>query len=1853
MKSSVYKITAFSAVLMLIINAPGLAQSKWTNNGIQAAISDASAVNVSAVPDGHGGFFMAYEIGSFSDTNIKAQWIDGGGNLRWGATGITVTNESLNQKNPVVAPDGSGGVYIAWVDESVDRIRVQRLDATGAPQWAGYGFYVTNTTATQSFVRVVSDATGGVILVWKDDRNAMTTGTDLWAQRLDNRGNMMWGTTGKVVSEAPDDQSQQSVISDGSGGILVTWQDYRNFTGANKIDVYVQHLTPSGTRSWHVSGNYNGLPVCTAAEDQLNPVIVKTGSKFCIAWQDNRGSSADIYAHMMEMSSSNTWSTANGTLVCGASGSQTNPEICGDINDYVIITWADGRTGTDVYAQRMNVVGSPQWTANGIPVINLSYYSGAQKIVSDGAGGAIITWMDNRSGNYDVYAQHFNHSGGKLWDTNGLALCTATGFQLYPKMITDGSGGAIAMWQDARSGAADIYAQLVNDNVTITAPQPGILWAGSQAQNITWSLRSTLLTFHHFNINASVTAGDGFPISVAQNVSPTALTQGWTAGSVNSSTVQLRFSVYNDQSVKLADFESGTFTVDSAPPSVFNLLSPSNGAVVDLQPAFQWQASTDNLSGLDHYELVVGGQTIQNDLHSTSYTLTSQEKLAGGTVDWYVKAVDGAGQIRQSATWSFTAAEDNTPPNPFNLVSPANNSWSQATNPNFTWETATDDITGIHHYKLFVDGSANPVADNIPPASTSINTVSLAVGSHTWYIIAVDSAANERQSTQIWTVKIDNVLPHAFDLTGPADNSWHQTATPTFAWQASQDDGSGLAEYELYIDGSGTPHVDNIASDVTQITLSAEKALPEGTHTWYVVAKDVLGNSRASSATYTIHIDPTPPTAFNLLTPGNSGYVNSPSPMLSWQASTDPTSGLAEYELCIDLTLNRDALNVTSSTPVSPLTEGEHSWQVKAIDNVGNITWSSLWHFTVDTQAPAAFTLISPSASQTVYHNKPTLSWQTTTDATSGFDHFELFVDDVKVAASLTAQQTQFTLVNALNNGTHTWKVMAFDKAGNSFTAGPQTFSTQVTAPVITSPNTAAATEDIFFSYTTTATDAENDLLTYAYENKPAWLNVNGATISGTPTEGVPSTSFTVKVSDGIFEVSQLVNVTVTPVDDAPQITSPASAEAVEDQPFTYTITATDPENDPITYAFSGYPVWMTVSGTTIQGSPPEGVTSVNFTASATANGKTTNLTVSISVAGVDDPPVITSSGTGNATEDINFTYTATATDPENDPIVFTFSGQPAWTSVSGAVIQGAPPEGVTSFSFTVTAAANGKSVQKSVNITVQQVDDAPEITSPATADATEDVPFTYTATATDAENDPITITFSQVPAWLTVSGTVIQGTPTEGVTSAVFTITATANGKTDQQNVTVTVQAVDDAPVLTSADSDQAVEDQAYTYVATATDTENDPITFAYSAYPDWMTVSAASIQGIPLNNVTAFSFTVTATANGKSDQQTVNVTVQAVNDPPVITSADTLFATEDQPFSYTAEAADEENDPLTVTLSNVPSWIQVDALTLTGTAVNGQQDTLFTITATSNNTPVSRDIVVKIVRINDPPVITSPDTAETTENQLFSYTVTTTDVDGPYLSVRFLNYPDWMSPMGRVIRGTVPANSQDTGFRIIVSDNHPANPLNDTLDVAVRIMHVNDPPKFDLSFPEPRFQDPDTVRWVISLDDYVTDPDNADSELTWTYMLIDSQRVVVWIDPVSHQASIEATEMFTDFRIAFTVTDPHQASASDTLRIGILSTGIAEQTGSAPREFVLCPNYPNPFNPATTIRFGLPRTSEVVLNVYNVMGQEIECLVDRKCPPGMYEVRWEAGHLPSGIYFTCIRTEHWHAIQRMVLLK
>jgi hypothetical protein len=106
------------------------------------------------------------------------------------------------------------------------------------------------------------------------------------------------------------------------------------------------------------------------------------------------------------------------------------------------------------------------------------------------------------------------------------------------------------------------------------------------------------------------------------------------------------------------------------------------------------------------------------------------------------------------------------------------------------------------------------------------------------------------------------------------------------------------------------------------------------------------------------------------------------------------------------------------------------------------------------------------------------------------------------------------------------------------------------------------------------------------------------------------------------------------------------------------------------------------------------------------------------------------------------------------------------------------------------------------------------------------------------------------------------------------------------------------------------------------------------------------------------------------------------------------------------------------------------------------------------------------------------------------------------------------------------------------------------------------------------------------------------------------------------------------------------------DTVKIVNKFTGVKE-TGEVPLTYELYQNYPNPFNPTTTIKYSIPNTERVTLKIYNILGQEVATLIDEEQKPGVYELKFDATNLASGVYFYRLQAGKFNAVKKMMLVK
>jgi hypothetical protein len=99
--------------------------------------------------------------------------------------------------------------------------------------------------------------------------------------------------------------------------------------------------------------------------------------------------------------------------------------------------------------------------------------------------------------------------------------------------------------------------------------------------------------------------------------------------------------------------------------------------------------------------------------------------------------------------------------------------------------------------------------------------------------------------------------------------------------------------------------------------------------------------------------------------------------------------------------------------------------------------------------------------------------------------------------------------------------------------------------------------------------------------------------------------------------------------------------------------------------------------------------------------------------------------------------------------------------------------------------------------------------------------------------------------------------------------------------------------------------------------------------------------------------------------------------------------------------------------------------------------------------------------------------------------------------------------------------------------------------------------------------------------------------------------------------------------------------------------ATSVDAPENTVPGTFSLSQNFPNPFNPVTTVEFSLPKRTAVLLRIFNLNGEEVITLIDKVYDAGHHKASWDANDFPAGIYFYRIHAGPFSETRKLILLK
>jgi len=281
------------------------------------------------------------------------------------------------------------------------------------------------------------DNSGGAIALYQIWQVSGSYG-QYYVQKISPEGDFLWGEKGVSIGSGcrADDQCDSYAVSDGSGGAIVIWLGFlpqpEGKPEPPSFQTHVAKIDSEGNVQWRrdIPGIDVAIPdgsggVIIAYTDPYDDIsVLKIDSEGNLPWGED-GVSLDLreYTHLGVASDN-----LGGVIVVGYAYQGGRPIL---------------------YAQRVDSEGNALWQTGGVQAC-IGPAEGAQ-VVSDGAGGAIIAYMrdipceDGRIGycDSDIYAQRIDAEGNVLWGSDGMPICVGPSGPNSPRIVTDGAGGAI------------------------------------------------------------------------------------------------------------------------------------------------------------------------------------------------------------------------------------------------------------------------------------------------------------------------------------------------------------------------------------------------------------------------------------------------------------------------------------------------------------------------------------------------------------------------------------------------------------------------------------------------------------------------------------------------------------------------------------------------------------------------------------------------------------------------------------------------------------------------------------------------------------------------------------------------------------------------------------------------------------------------------------------------------------------------------------------------------------------------------------------------------------------------------------------------------------------------------------------------------------------------------------------------------------------------------------------------------------------------------------------------------------------------------------------------------------------
>ena len=625
--------------------------------------------------------------------------------------------------------------------------------------------------------------------------------------------------------------------------------------------------------------------------------------------------------------------------------------------------------------------------------------------------------------------------------------------------------------------------------------------------------------------------------------------------------------------------------------------------------------------------------------------------------------------------------------------------------------------------------------------------------------------------------------------------------------------------------------------------------------------------------------------------------------------------------------------------------------------------------------------------------------------------------------------------------------------------------------PQITSVPTVRITAGQTYTYNVSASDPDGETVTLALKKNPAAMALTDRQIQWvTTTADIGAHEIELEASDprgGVATQTWALEVVPASSNRAPRINSIPTTTGTAGITYTYQVSASDQDNDPLTYALETAPLDMTISESgKVEWTIPDGTSGV-FTVEIKVSDDKGAYALQQYKIGVglptNRPPRIYSQPTTAQSSGTNYAYQLNATDPDGDsPLVYRLITAPddMTISTSGRIEWSIPATttGSVAVEIEVSDGRGGFARQQyTIAIDASSNNRPPLITSQPVVATASGADYIYKVTATDADSDPITFTLINAPEDMTISESseIAWKVPDDLIGIVEVEIKADdGKGGVATQGYPISVaDAGNRPPRINSTPATTATIGTLYTYQVSASDQDNDPLTYALTGKPDGMTISdTGKVEWTPEVAQNGYHHIEVTVSDGKGGTAVQTYTLYAQlanNSPPRITSLPVYQTRPGVAYEYKVVAYDANSDVLTYSLAESPAGmtISTEGIVYWGDPIAGKYD--ITVVVSDPHGAYASQSYVLSVGENGVPQITSQPTLSAIIGELYRYEVDAIDPDGDFLTYQLVTKPSNMTISSDGVIEWTPTAKGSVNVTIRISDGQDTDEQSYTIVV------------------------------------------------------------------------------------------------------------------------------------------------------------------------------------------------------------